>query len=468
MIKFQISISTGVIKVKNQNYKLVAPDIDRLLKYFDRGYLNPSGVRPALAKAMEPLFELLSPLAPLEDNDEAKFLWLFIPRGDISDYDSFEDLKEYGEVKTYKEYEELWKYDYPQEKIWYQFVIVDSKDSDGTTRFRAVALGNKTIISAEMKKEGEPDYSDEAAVMLCNLITPAVKESLDMLKNGTYNDFVNKNLPYKFRTGIIKRSVLWKYNSERRQFDFDGLSEETISTFRNILKTGVNDKTKISRIKNFTANDFFKACELGYKALNYDTKEMSLSELYLEYADGRDEGLTGKGCGLNEGPGIDFEDSKAWDEWYSRKNMGGHPWEIIRGGNSTHLDLMVCNDKRELEYEFRLGEISEEEYKERLEKAGYYFTLRGKYRQLEAVTFYTTLSAAGLPVILEDAEEILARFEGNDYVGIVPHSCATRYCESMFPSEYGKVIDFIHVFDEDMEQFGKEITWLPEDAAKLI
>ena len=74
MIKFQISISTGVIKVKNQNYKLVAPDIDRLLKYFDRGYLNPSGVRPALAKAMEPLFELLSPLAPLEDNDEAKFL----------------------------------------------------------------------------------------------------------------------------------------------------------------------------------------------------------------------------------------------------------------------------------------------------------------------------------------------------------------------------------------------------------
>lgn len=148
--------------------------------------------------------------------------------------------------------------------------------------------------------------------------------------------------------------------------------------------------------------------------------------------------------------------------------MGGHPWEIIRGGNSTHLDLMVCNDKKELEYEFRLGEISEEEYKERLEKAGYYFTLRGKYRQLEAVTFYTTLSAAGLPVILEDAEEILARFEGNDYVGIVPHSCATRYCESMFPSEYGKVIDFIHVFDEDMEQFGKDITWLPEDAAKLI
>ena len=453
--------------MKNQTYKLVAPDIDRLLKYFDRGYLNPSGVRPALAKAMEPLFELLEPLEPLKENDEAKFLWLLIPRGDISDYDSFEDLKEYGEVKTYKEYEELWQYDYPLEKKWYQFVIVDSKEKDGTSRFRAVALGNKTIISAEMNKEEEPDYKDEAAVMLCNLIIPAVKESLEMLRNGTYNDFVNTHLPYEFRTGVIKRSVLWKHDLDRKKFDFDGLSDETISTFRNIMKTGVNDKTKISRIKNFTVNDFFKACELGYKALNYDTAEMSPSELYLKYADGRDEGLTGKGCGLNEGPGIDFDDSKAWDEWYSNRFHGGHPWEIIRGGNSTHLDLYVSNDKTSLDIKLRLGEISEEEYKKRLEKAGYYFTLRGKYRQLEAVTFYTTLYAAGLPVILEDAEEILARFDGNDYVGIVPHSCFPRYCESMFPSEYGKVIDFIHVYDEEMEKFGKEITWLPEDEAKF-
>ena len=286
-------------------------------------------------------------------------------------------------------------------------------------------------------------------------------------KNPYYWDFVNTHLPYEFRTGVIKRSVLWKYDSDRKKFDFDGLSDETISSFRNIMKTGVNDKTKISRIKNFTANDFFKACELGYKALNYDTAEMSPSELYLKYADGRDEGLTGKGCGLNEGPGIDFNDAKAWDEWYYNKICGGHPWEIIRGGNSTHLDLYVSNDKTSLDIKLRLGEISEEEYKKRLEKAGYYFTLRGKYRQLEAVTFYTTLYAAGLPVILEDAEEILARFDGNDYVGIVPHSCFPRYCESMFPSEYGKVIDFMNVYDEEMEKFGKEISWLPEDEAKL-
>ena len=90
-------------------YKLVAPDIDKLLRFFDRGHLNPSGITQKIDDAMKPLFEVLSPLAPLKSNDEAKAIWLRIPRGDISDYTSFEDLKEYGEVETYQEYEQLWK-----------------------------------------------------------------------------------------------------------------------------------------------------------------------------------------------------------------------------------------------------------------------------------------------------------------------------------------------------------------------
>ena len=31
----------------------------------------------------------------------------------------------------------------------------------------------------------------------------------------------------------------------------------------------------------------------------------------------------------------------------------------------------------------------------------------------------------------------------------------------------GKVIDFMHVYDEDIEQFGKEIIWIPGDEAEL-
>ena len=76
------------------NYKLVAPDVDSLLRYFDRQHMNPTQSTPALLNAADPIFSLLAPLAPLKNNDEAKAIWLRIPRGTIEDYDSFEDMKE--------------------------------------------------------------------------------------------------------------------------------------------------------------------------------------------------------------------------------------------------------------------------------------------------------------------------------------------------------------------------------------
>lgn len=71
-------------------------------------------------------------------------------------------------------------------------------------------------------------------------------------------------------------------------------------------------------------------------------------------------------------------------------------------------------------------------------------------------------------MILSDAEDIMTCFDGTGYVGIVPHSVATRYCEDLFPEKYGDIIDFIHVYGEEMEKFGDAIEWLPEEEAKLI
>ena len=131
------------------------------------------------------------------------------------------------------------------------------------------------------------------------------------------------------------------------------------------------------------------------------------------------------------------------------------------------MDLCVCHDRRDMEFDLTLGRITEAEYSKRMESAGYYLALFGKHRPLEAVTFYVALSAAGLPVTLGDADEILARFDGSDYVGIVPHHVIPKYCEGMFPAMYGRIIDFMHVFDEDMDIIGDAIEWLPVTEAKL-
>ena len=450
-------------------YKLVAPDIDALLRCFERGHLNSSVPAPELATAMEPVFCALKELAPLDADEEAKAIWLQVPRGTIDDYYSYEDMLEYGEVKSRKEYEARWQEEYPYETYWYRLVIVESFNREGSLSFRAIELGDKTIISADMDRQDTPEhkFSDEAAVILCGLITQAVPESMEKLRLGTYNQEVNERLPYWFRTGVIRRSILFERCPEWEEERYDNLPPETVDAFRRLLESGVNDEQKIGRIKRFTANEFFRACAIGYRALGYDCGDLSPAGLYLRYADRRDEGLTGTGYGLNEGPGIDFDDPEAWDGWYFGKRGGGHPWEVIRGGNSTHVDLFVRHDKHDLEYYLRLGRITEEEYSKRMEAAGYYFAIHGKHRPLEAVTFYVALSATGLPVILGDSDEILARFDGSDYVGIVPHHIVPKYCEEMFPASYGRVIDFMHVFDEDMDIIGDAIEWLPVVEAKL-
>ena len=125
------------------------------------------------------------------------------------------------------------------------------------------------------------------------------------------------------------------------------------------------------------------------------------------------------------------------------------------------------NDKDELRYQLMSDEITQSEYDERIKSAGYYFDIAGMQRQYEQVSFYLALTAAGLPVIISGAEELLARFEATDWVGIVPHHYPTRYCESLFPDEYGDIIDFNHVYKDEDAWFDKVI-WLPEEPARLI
>ena len=169
---------------------------------------------------------------------------------------------------------------------------------------------------------------------------------------------------------------------------------------------------------------------------------------------------------VDKGPGIDFDSPEEWNKWYfDRSRGGGHPWEVVMGGNSTHVDFYVCHDKDNIEWKVRAGLMTEEQASRH--PCGFYYALAGKHRQFETVNFYVALNNAGLPVYLYDAEEILARFDGSDYVGIVPHSVIPKYCEGMFPKEYGHVIDFMHVYKEEYEQFGDKIEWLPLEEAKL-
>ena len=457
-----------------RDYKFVAPDMDALINVFERGLTNSSVPSKELCEAMDPLFKVLSDLVPLKKNEEAKAIWITVPRGTIEDFGSYEDMLEWGEVKNREEFEQYWQNMYPESVKWYEIVLVEAFPRNRSEWFRAVGIENRFIINAEMSPkeagEGRDWYGrEEAAIALCPLLVQAAEESMRKVREGTYNDFVRNSLPYRFRTGVVLRSTVWERDPEWKEYDLDGLDVKTIGAFRNLLKYGANEEEKLKKMQRMTANDFFRACAIGYKACGYEGADLPLVEQYFLHADGRDEGLSGRGHGLNAGPGIDFDDPDAWDEWFFRREQhGGHPWEVCRGGNSTHVDLRVCHDQWHLDYLLRTGRITDSEHKRQSAEAGYYFEVAGKYRATEAVRFCVTLHEAGLPVILRDADEILARYVGTGYIGIVPHDYPTRYCEDLFPEKYGKIIDFIHVYKEEIEKFGDAIEWLPEEEAKLV
>lgn len=185
-----------------------------------------------------------------------------------------------------------------------------------------------------------------------------------------------------------------------------------------------------------SANDFFRFCAMGYAANSYKGCDKTPKEQYYLHADGRDEGLRD----------IDADDPNAFHEWlHDRTRHGGHPWEVCRGGNSTHISLRPVDDEN-----------------------GYFLYLDGDAwnRTVETVKFYLALTRSGIPVFLLEASTLADRMAEKEKIGIVPEGVLPAYCESWFPDEH--IIDYMNLPYEDREKFLPFCTWYEEDPIVLI
>ena len=176
----------------------------------------------------------------------------------------------------------------------------------------------------------------------------------------------------------------------------------------------------------------FQCCKAGYSANNYKgCQNLSGKKLYIKHADGRDEGL----CDIDE------NSSEAFLHWYDTREHGGHPWEVCRGGNSTHVSLFIWKTEN-----------------------GFFFEVDGKSwtRSIEAIKFYLAIYNMGMPVRILDGKKLAARLTGEDKIGIVPEGIFPRYCHSHFPNE--DLLDFMNLPYENREQIAEKCNWyeIPE------
>ena len=372
---------------------------------------------------IDKIFEILKKITPVSDknHDIIHELWIKIPRGTIEEFGDFEEEKENECYDTYEEFERDWKYMYPTEEMWYCLHALESTDIG----YKAIFIDNRHVIEVDSRKE--KGYSHDILEYV-NAILEAVKECYERMKTNTYMSDVNENLPPQYKTGTIVRKDLWDVFPELRDEFFSEISDMEIKEFEDSVSVQKSkfDYDSISRVETFTAQEFFDLCALGYKANNYRNTDLTSKEQYYKNADGRDDGLGD----------IDPDSPEEFLDWYSNKRGGGHPWEVCRGGNSTHVSLYVSKDEK-----------------------GYFLSVAGSNRTIEAVRFYLAVKHAGYPVFMHDAKQLVERFEQTEKIGVVPESVFPRYCGDLYPGE--DIISFINLPLENRDKVAAKCVWQP-------
>ncbi len=414
--------------------KLTQPKVESYLDWLgDRHYAGTQHETydEKSCELLDELFRLLEQVAPANENG-GKYLWIRADRGPIEDFgDAAEAIAE-GDYKDLEAFTKAWKEWFPDVVEWYQLAALDDKDRG----LRLIRLAHKlVIIQDEQEKADEFAFTSEIPEFVEWLID-GVRECLDMLRAGTYNEFVKDNLPPQHKTGTICRRDFWNVWPEARKDFFKDISEEDVAEFIRLASAQVTDSQEFKgRLSSMTVNDFFRFCAMGYAVNNYSGCEMTPREQYYLHADGRDEEL-GE---------VDPDSPKAFLAWLTdRSHFGGHPWEVCRGGNSTHISLYVRRDEQ-----------------------GYYLNLAGDAwnRTIETVKFYLALQRAGIPVYLSQAQSLADRLAETEKIGIVPQGVFPAYCSSFFPNEH--VIDYMNLPYEDREKFLPFCTWYEEEPVYL-
>jgi hypothetical protein len=260
-----------------------------------------------------------------------------------------------------------------------------------------------------------------------DLLTEACRW-LDVVKKDWIktNKKILESYPLNRRFGIVPHSIIRAFIPEIHRIDKD-LGKKKIKKFISLVESGYFLDDKNTSRESMTANVFFEYCKIAYLAgqRKEDKVDANLSgrELYQCYADGRHEGL----LEIDENLQSEFAD---WiDGKHPKKSTGGHPWEIKRGGNTTHIDLFVSRSRYRQDGPLTVS----------LHASAW-------TRLKETICMFLGIYDAGLPITITNPEGIRKRLLAQDNIGIIPcfdslHRANQRY------HEHESVYDVLHYDD---------------------
>ncbi|MGK5082425.1 hypothetical protein WDW37_03890 [Bdellovibrionota bacterium FG-1] len=289
---------------------------------------------------------------------------------------------------------------------------------------------------------GEKDRIDWDAPELRWIIDHVPGCIEDMSKKGdfAYRKVV-RTLPKRYRWGIVPRKAALLNCDDLYRAEKELGKRNTDELVHWIEKQG-SEKVKFEQ--PMTLKLYLEYCRIAYLAnadqLKLTGKETGLG-LYKRFADNRHDGLLE----------IDPDSADAFHAWYHGGRGGGHPWEVYRGGNTTHIDLGVTTT----DYEWR----------EKKETRNYTIFLHGLStgRLVETAHIALAFIRKGMPFTFLGAEEMRRKLLALDNLGIVPEWYSLHRANQDF-IEGLHVYDCLHWTDLSAEERRKllaYVTWLP-------
>lgn len=285
--------------------------------------------------------------------------------------------------------------------------------------------GERSFHSAET-------YDISASIQSC--IQTLIKAKRDWL---TYHRQLLRSLPKSYRFGLIQRRILWSVWHDIYRPDLE-LTQKEQQALINVFLQQENSVDNLALTATPSLNIYLDYCHVAYLAnfkkykLNIK-KKMTGMEMYKAMADGRHEGLVG----------IDPDSADALKTWYHSGRGGGHPWEICRGGNTTHINLGVLNENDK-----------------------WFIFLEGNSmgRMLETTQMALAFHEKKMPFRWLQSDDIRLKIGGQDNIGIIPSYYSLHRANQLF-DEKDHVFDCIHWNDLGAHK-GKVmnfVTWLPLD-----
>lgn len=302
----------------------------------------------------------------------------------------------------------VWNIIFPDSKgKWLKISVTKYKETYYINRIDRETCGLEAVLnkgvnatdsmgqSSMERKRGDLDRIWEPLIQVAMNWFKAVQRDWIMAHRRVVAEY-----PLKNRYGIVPSSIIRASLTDIYRIDKE-LGKDRCRKFIRLVENGYFMRDENITANSMSANDFFEYCKIAYIASARDEnpidKKLSGKEMYKRYADGRHEGLLD----------INSKSKKEFGSWidgtHPKRSTGGHPWEIKRGGNTTHIDLSVYRPSYEGHEKFKIE-------------------LRGASigRLKETIQMFLAIQETGRPISIADPEGIRRRLLGQDNIGIVP------------------------------------------------